>query len=299
MPLPDCSAVATLEERVLEAQQQHGASVRTAVVDSTFLFVDPERTPLFDASLDLARRTLAALRNGRIGAAPLCPVGAYLYATRAAFEDHYRRRGWPPPAADDWGLYDAASGEIVVDLSRGSRHVPTLAHELAHVLISADGPAAAAPSPSPSPPQASEPWPPDWFQECVASLYEAPVFPAEGEIHGVPDWRDVDLRKALAARDPAAHMASLFGMTKAQFHGHMGKGTGRDARLELLHEGVARATCEWLDAQGQLWPFYAAWRDATPPDADGVSTFTRILGRSPADADADWAAWVARGASRK
>jgi hypothetical protein len=56
----------------------------------------------------------------------------------------------------------------------------------------------------------------------------------------VPDWRDVDLRKALAAHDPAAHMATLFGMTSAQFHGHMGQGTGRDAHLELLHEGVAR-----------------------------------------------------------
>jgi hypothetical protein len=254
MPLPDCSAVATLEERVLEAQQRDGAHVRTAVIESTFLLVDPERTPLFDASLDLARRTLAALRNGRIGAAPLCPVGAYLYATRPAFEDHYRRRGWSPPAANDWGLYDAASGDIVVDLSRGSRHVFTLAHELAHVVLSADWASHAPPSPLP----ASEAWPPEWFQECVASLYEAPVFPAEGEIHGAPDWRDDDLRKALHAHDPRAHLASLFSMTSAQFHGHMGKGTGRDAHLELLHESVARATCEWLDARGQLWPLYAA-----------------------------------------
>jgi len=163
------------------------------------------------------------------------------------------------------------------------------------VLISADWAARSAPSPL----QSSEAWPPEWFQECVASLYEAPAFPAEGEIHGVPDWRDVDLRKALAAHDPAAHMASLFGMTKAQFHGHMGKGTGRDARLELLHEGVARATCEYLDAHGQLWPLYGAWRHATPPDPDGVTTFTRVVGRAPTDVEDDWAAWIVHAGTAK
>jgi hypothetical protein len=280
--LPDCASVATLEERVLEAQSRHGGHVRTAVLESTFLFVDPERTPLFGASLDLARRALSALRHDRIGVHPLCPVGVYLFATRAGFDAHLRMRGEAPLGGRDWALYDAARGEIVVDVAGGRAHVDSLAHELAHVLVGADW--------------ATYTPPPAWFDECVASLYEAPVFPADGEIHGASDWRYAQLRAALAAGDPAAHMAALFGMSDPVFHGHMSPGTGYDATLRLLHEATARATCQWLDEQRLLWPLYGAWRDAYLPssDPDGVATFTRIVGRPPSAADADWAAWVMR-----
>jgi len=260
-PDPDCSGVATLEERVLEAQHLHGEHARTAVLESTFLFVDPERTPLFEASLDLARHALAALRHDRIDA-PL------------------RMRRDAPVGGRDWALYDAARSEIVVDVSGGPKHVNSLAHELAHVLVGADW-AMYAPAPA-------------WFDECVASLYEAPVFPADGEIHGASDWRYTQLRAALAVRDPAAHMAALFGMADPVFRGHMGPGTGYDATLRLLHEATARATCQWLDEQRLLWPLYRAWRDAYLPssDPDGVATFTRIVGRPPSAAEADWAAWI-------
>jgi hypothetical protein len=59
---------------------------------------------------------------------------------------------------------------------------------------------------------------------------------------------------------------------------------------------VARATCQWLDGQGQLWPFYQGWRDSLATDRDGVATFTRVTGRAPTapDADAEWRAWVLR-----
>jgi hypothetical protein len=63
-----------------------------------------------------------------------------------------------------------------------------------------------------------------------------------------------------------------------------------------MHRAMARATCQWLDAQGQLWPLYQGWRDSFATDHDGIATFTRVTGRAPTapEADADWRAWVLR-----
>jgi hypothetical protein len=165
-------------------------------------------------------------------------------------------------------------------VSGGPKHVPTLAHELAHVLMDAD----ADPDRTPL-----------WFRECVASLYESPVLPADGEIHGTDDWRYVQLRAAVRARDPAAHLGALFGMSDDDFRGETDAG-GSDTTRSLLHRGMARATCQWLDAQGQLWPMFRGWRDGFEADADGVATFTRVTGRAPTEPGAEeaWRGWVMR-----
>lgn len=175
------------------------------------------------------------------------------------------------------GVYDRIRGEIVTDLSAGRSNVPNNSHELAHVLMDADWSA------------------PLWFRECVASLYESPVLPAEGEIHGTDDWRYIQLRTAVSAHDPAAHLGVLFGMSDATFRGRM-EGGGTDGARALLYRGMARATCQWLDSRGQLWPVYRGWRDNRAADPDGVATFTRVTGQAPssAEAEAAWRAWVLR-----
>jgi hypothetical protein len=136
---------------------------------------------------------------------------------------------------------------------------------------------------------------PLWFRECVASLYESPVLPAEGEIHGTDDWRYIQLRAAVVAHDPAAHVGALFGMSDDDFRGRSDAG-GSDVTRSMLHRGMARATCQWLDAQGQLWPVYRGWRDDFAADTDGVATFTRVTGHAPTDLGVEgaWRAWVLR-----
>jgi len=59
---------------------------------------------------------------------------------------------------------------------------------------------------------------------------------------------------------------------------------------------MARAACQWLDGQGQLWPLYRSWRDDVASDPDGVATFTRVTGRAPNDPEVDeaWRVWVRR-----
>src|ERR1019366_3064689 len=113
--------------------------------------------------------------------------------------------------------------------------------ELAHVLMDADFDA------------------PAWFRECVASLYESPVLSGD-DIHGTDDWRYIQLRPAVARRDPAAHLGALFGMSDDDFRAKL-DGGGTDTDQKHLHAAVARAVCQWLDSQGELWPFYQGWRD--------------------------------------
>jgi hypothetical protein len=274
-----CPADGTLEVRTAEARSLYGDGVGLATVDGTFLFVDPDRTPLFPESVALARQALVALRHDRIAPRPLCPVSVFVFASPTHLRAYSLAHGYVPEAGKNLALYDAERGVIVTDVSGGRKYVPSLAHELAHVLMDHDfGPPAA----------------PLWFRECVASLYEAPVI-AGTEIHGVDNWRYAQLRAAVAARDPEAHLGALFGMSDREFRGRSAQGV--DAGRYLLHLGMARATCQWLDDRGQLWPLYRAWRDGGSGDAgegDGVGAFARVIGKGPRDegVEGEWGAWV-------
>jgi hypothetical protein len=97
------------------------------------------------------------------------------------------------------------------------------------------------------------------------------------------------------AGDPVAHLGALFGMSDDDFRAKLDAG-GVDGTRLMLQRAMARATCQWLDGQGQLWPLYQGWRDSFATDPHGIATFTRVMGRAPTapEADAAWHAWVAR-----
>jgi hypothetical protein len=273
-------ACRSLADRTAEAQSLYEPSVHLATVDGTFLYVDPDHSPLFDKSLAFAPRVLAALRHDRIPPHPLCPVSVYVYSSARSLRDHNRARRYIAESGRNLGLYDRDRGEIVVDLTEGPTHLPTQAHELAHALMDADWKKA-----------------PLWFRECVASLYESPSLPYDdpGVIHGTDDWRYKQLRDAVRAQNPEVHLGALFGMSDEAFRGESDAGD-IDGTRSLLHRAMARAVCQWLDGNGkdQLWPFYRAWRDAGAADPDGVAAFTRVIGHAPTapEEDAAWRGWV-------
>ena len=278
----------SLADRTAEAQSLYGLSVHLATVDGTFLYVDPDHSPLFERSLRFAAGVLAALRNDRIAPHELCPVSVYVYSSAESLRDHCRPLHYIPETGRHLGVYDPARGEIVVDLTEGPTHLPTQAHELAHVLMDADwGTDGDGHERSPL-----------WFRECVASLYESPV-PDEPTvvIHGTDDWRYKQLREAVRAQNPEVHLGALFGMSDDEFRGKSDAGDV-DGTRSLLHRGMARAVCQWLDGEGkdQLWTFYRAWRDAGAAEPDGVAAFTRVTGQAPTapEVDAAWRAWVLR-----
>jgi len=126
---------------------------------------------------------------------------------------------------------------------------------------------------------------PTWLNEGIASVFEAPVLPRPGEIHGTKNWRLPRLLQALDAK--GAKMAAA--VPKAFFA--MDDDTFRGER-EPLNYANARYFCLWLDPEGWLWTFYQRWRDTFSQDASGEKAFADITGKSPADIEAEWILWV-------
>jgi hypothetical protein len=214
---------------------------------------------------DLVHRALDALYNGRFTTHPARPVAVYLFSSKAPYEQFCQSR-FHEECMSPFGFYRPDVRTIVMNAGPG---IGTLTHEIIHPLVEADFKDA-----------------PTWIDEGIAALYEAPVLPREGEIHGAKNWRLPRLVAALGPRkgQPAARLDALFGMTDAAF---------RDGD-EPLHYAMARYACQWLDQRGKLWAFYRAWRDTRDTDPTGERAFAAVVGQTPAEANDAWQAWVKR-----
>jgi hypothetical protein len=254
-----------LAARRANALAQLGPSAVAEVDADVWLFASPARDATFAAARELAHRAWAAYFHDRFTRRPDRAVTVYVFASRSAFGAFYAKR-FGAPVTPDLGFYDRRSREVFVDASSG---LTTLTHELVHPIVEADFPDA-----------------PEWLQEGLGALFEAPVFPDAGEVHGRRNWRDARLLAAWSSPSgrARARLDSLFGMSDDEFDG-----SARD-----LHYAMARAACEWLDARGELWPFYRAWRDAVTDDPHGERAFERVVGATPEEANAAWVAWVER-----
>lgn len=232
-----------------------------------FVLVGPDAGPAFMQSVALAHDALAVLLDGRLAVLPDRAVTVWVFSSPSRFASFLKKRVVDAPWGDSpFGLYHAATREIFVNAAPG---VTTLTHELMHPLLQADFPRA-----------------PTWLVEGIASLYEAPDLSVRGEIHGKPNYRRDELLSALrrAPRGDAPRLDALFGMSTEAFR--------TPKELELLHYAMAREAVRWLDDGGKLWPFYQAWREGVLDDPGGERAFERVVGKTPAEANGAWVAWV-------
>jgi hypothetical protein len=235
---------------------------------SPFLYLSPDSGPLFPAAVRHATLSLAALSNNRIPRHPSPPVTVRIFSSPSAY-NAYCTLHFGAPCSDIWGRYERSTREITVDASTG---LATLTHKLTHALVQDDFPMI-----------------PRWFDEGLGSLFEQPVFPHPGEIHGAKNPRLGLLLQTLDAGAPLAgsradpRLAALFGMTRTEF---------LDPGAVDLHYALARYACMWLDAQNLLWPFYRAWRDGYWDDLTGERAFATVVNQTPRDAQDGWVHWL-------
>jgi hypothetical protein len=217
------------------------------------------------ASTKLTHEALAGFFNNRFRTRPARAISVYLFPSAAPYEA-YCKRATGQPCISPFGFYQPGSRDIVMNAGPG---LGTLTHELVHPILEGDFPGA-----------------PTWIDEGIASLFEQPVIAREGEIHGGKNWRWPHLVAALASPSERTkvRLEKLFGMSDEAFR-------GEDERLNYA---MARYVCQWLDAQGTLWPFYQAWRDSVKDDPTGDKAFARVVGKTPAEATDDWVKWVRR-----
>jgi hypothetical protein len=256
---------ADVAERVVLAKRDLGP--RATVMIDAELFVlagAPGWGPgALGQSIQLARGALAALYNGRFTTKPSRAISVYLFPSADPY-GRFCRATSGEDCMSPFGFYDPGERRITMNAGPG---LGTLTHELVHPLLETDFPAA-----------------PTWINEGIASLFEAPVLPRPGEIHGTKNWRLPRLVAGLStpAERDEARLERLFGMSDETF---------RDKR-EKLHYATARYTCQWLDAKGWLWPFYRRWRDGVAGDPTGEKSFEAIVGKSPRNASDEWVRWV-------
>jgi hypothetical protein len=242
-------------------------------VGDNFVVVAGDAAAPVDAAADVIRRTTDALYNGPLQHRPDRGALVYVYSSQHAYEVGLSLHVFNPPAsaAKDIATYDPRSRCILVHTDGAG--IFSVAHEIAHVLVGADMPHA-----------------PAWLAEGLPSLFELPDFSHPGEIHGKAHFRLQTLRDALASKAPGVaasiRLDALFAMTTwGSFRG--------DPATEYLHFALAREALRWLDDdRHELWQFWALMRDTIVEDPEGTAAFTRVVGKSPADATADFLAWV-------
>jgi hypothetical protein len=253
-----------LQRRARVARDELGPKATSTVVSDVFVVVGPPgwQGGAYDQSVGLMRSALVGLTNGRFGRKPSEAISVYLFPNASTYEAFCKKK-YAAPCIAHFGFYEPGARYMVMNIGLG---LGTLTHEIVHPLVEADFPRA-----------------PTWLNEGIASVFEQPLLPKPGEIHGGKNWRHPRLKSALqSAERPSARLDALFGMSDETFRGDR----------EDLHYAQARYVCQWLDERGKLWPFYQRWRDHVAEDPTGERSFREVVGMSPAEADAAWSKWV-------
>lgn len=254
-----------IADREADAKKRLGRGTVTTVAGGVFVLVS---APGWNAaeraqSTSLVERSLGAYLNGRFDKKPDRAITVYLFASGASY-GKFCKEQLGGPCISIFGFYRPDLRAMVMDAGRG---LGTLTHELVHPLVEADFPEA-----------------PTWLNEGIASLFEAPVIPKTGEIHGAKNWRLPRLKTALASatEKKETQLDVLMAQDDDVFRGDK----------EDLHYATARYLCQWLDEQGKLWTFYRAFRDHVKDDPRGAKAFEAATGMTPRDANPKFVRWV-------
>lgn len=253
-----------LEQKKLDLAHSLYGRMPTRTVDGMFLLVAAEPSAPLDGAEKLVHDTVTVLFHGPFAHRTDQAILVWVFDSPDRYRSFLQSRlGKADPR--DLGYYDEGRGEIYV--CTGSAGVTTLAHEIAHVLISGDFPLA-----------------PLWLQEGLAAQLELADFSPPGEVHGKAHFRLQTLRTLLSSPDKAAgvRLDGVFALESMQL-------VGPEAYFGYA---MSREALRWLDSRHQLWRFYRAWRDGILDDPTGEKAFVAVVGKTPREATGEWLAWI-------
>jgi len=158
-----------------------------------------------------------------------------------------------------YGFFMPAHRALFMNIATGGG---TLIHELVHPFIAASFPSV-----------------PAWFNEGLASLYEA-VKEKDGQLWGLPNWRLAGLKRAIRA----GKLPSFAAMT-----------SDSEERFRASSTGYAQARylCLYLQEKGLLHRYYDQFLAGVATDPTGYKTLVRVLGAPGMKGfEARWQEWV-------
>jgi hypothetical protein len=145
-----------------------------------------------------------------------------------------------------FGFFEPERQVLFMNIATGGG---TLVHELIHPFIAANFPAV-----------------PAWFNEGLASLYEA-VREKDGQLWGVTNWRLAGLKTAIRAGKLPSFAAMIAGGDKVFYASSTGY-------------AQARYLCLYLQEEGLLHRFYDEFSAGAARDPTGYKTLVHVLGRT-------------------
>lgn len=184
----------------------------------------------------------------------------WLFADDASYVGHTEAFFGRTPHTP-YGYADGERRALVMNIGTGGG---TLVHELVHPFIDANLPGC-----------------PPWINEGLASLYEH-VGERGGHIWGFPNWRLPGLQVAIREGDLPS-LRWLTAATPDEFYGESG-GT---------NYAMARYLMQYLQDEGHLRPFVAAYTAGRGADPTGYQTLLDTVGADDVAAfSARWEAWA-------
>ncbi len=252
----DASATSTnsppsiaLAEHLSELKQKVPAGL-TIVVQPPFVVIgDEPPAQVRQRAEKTVKWAVDKLKQDFFTRDPAETIDIWLFRDHESYTNHARLLFNDTPTTP-FGYYSPRHHALVMNIATGGG---TLVHEIVHPFMRANFPEC-----------------PAWFNEGLASLYEA-SFERNGHIRGDINWRYKGLERAIKD-GKLISFQELAATSDAEFYG----GTENPNYSE--HYAQARYLCYYLQEKGLLVKFYREFVANAKRDPTGFNTLKRVLG---------------------
>jgi hypothetical protein len=221
----------------------------TIVVQPPFIIIGDEPADVVHRrALSTVKWAVAKLKQDFFQQDPQETIDIWLFKDDASYTNHAQLLFHDTPTSR-FGYYSAANRALIMNIATGGG---TLVHEIVHPFMRENFPAC-----------------PPWFNEGLASLYEASA-EKEGHIQGLINWRFKILEKAIKACKTVS-FEKLTSMSETEFYG----GTSYSD-----YYAQARYLCYYLQEKALLIKFYKEFKAKAKWDPTGYATLQHVLGES-------------------
>lgn len=250
-----------LENRRKEVEAMAPASF-TVLTEFPFIVAgDEDSATVRKRARETIRPAVEHLKQDFFAKNPHDVIAIWLFKDRASYESGTRTL-FSENHVSPYGYYLPRHRVLLMNIATGSG---TLVHEIVHPFMRTNFPAC-----------------PPWFDEGLASLFEAPAF-RDGHMVGLVNWRLPGLQTTIR-NGRTLPFAELLALTSSEFYGPS-EGYNR-------YYGQSRYLCYYLQEQGLLQKFYREFVVNAATDPTGAATLRAVLGEDLDLFQARWESFV-------
>jgi len=250
-PGPDAALAEHLEQVTKRAPQGF-----TVVAQQPFVVFGDEAPEVVQRrATNTVRWAVSRLKQDYFQRDPQEIIDIWLFKDGLSYTNHAKLLFHDTPASR-FGYYSASHHALIMNIGTGTG---TLVHEIVHPFMRANFPRC-----------------PPWFDEGLASLYEASA-ERNGQIQGLVNWRLKELERAIK-EGRTISFQKLTSMGTQEFYG-----TNTSAGYSQYY-AQARYLCYYLQQKGLLVKYYHQFVAEFERDPTGYGTLKAVLGEQDMEA---------------